>query len=107
MKHELFAVFDAAAVRFLEIFCAPTLEFAIRGFKEACGTDGHQFSKFPEDYSLFHVGTFDAELGAIEPMTAHKIAVAASFVGELQGPGPVDLQLGRNGDEAVNGGLSV
>ncbi len=82
MKIELFAVLDQAAERFLEIFCAPTIEFAIRGFKEACGKEGHQFQKFPEDFALFHVGTFDCELGAIEPRSAHKIAIAGSFVPE-------------------------
>lgn len=82
MKIELFAVLDGAAERFLEIFCAPTIEFAIRGFREACAKDGHQFRKFPEDFALFHVGTFDCELGAIEPKTAHKIAMATSFVHE-------------------------
>lgn len=82
MKIELFSVLDSAAERYLEIFCAPTLEFAIRGFREACGKEGHQFQKFPEDFSLFHVGTFNAELGAIEPIPAHKIAIASSFVHE-------------------------
>ncbi len=80
MNIELFAVLDQAAERFLEIFCAPTLEFAIRGFREACGQEGHQFQKFPEDYALYHVGTFDCELGAIEPIKAHKIAIASTFV---------------------------
>lgn len=84
MKTELFAVLDQAAERFLEIFSAPTLEFAIRGFKEACTTEGHQFQKFPEDYALYHVGTFDCELGAIEPIQAHKIGMASSYVGGPQ-----------------------
>ncbi len=86
MKMELFAVLDQAAERFLELFCAPTLEFAIRGFREACGQEGHQFRKFPEDFSLFHVGTFDCELGVIEPIVAHKIAMATSCGPQLEDP---------------------
>ncbi len=80
MRVELFAVQDAAANRFIDPFPAPTVEFAIRGFKEACGTEGHQFGKFPEDYSLWHVGEFDAELGLISPLTPRKLATASSFV---------------------------
>lgn len=80
MTIELFAVMDQAAARFLEIFCAPTVEFAIRGFREAVGKEGHQFQKFPEDYALYHVGTFDMELGAIEPKKAHKVATATAFI---------------------------
>lgn len=80
MNVELFSVYDAVAKRYMDIFCAPTVEFALRGFKEACGTDGHQFQKFPDDYALYHVGNFDAEVGQIDPMIARKIAVASSFV---------------------------
>ncbi len=80
MMIELFSVLDAAAERYMDVFCAPTCEFAIRGFKEACRTQDHQFSKFPEDYTLFHIGTYDPELGVIKPLTARKIAIASSWV---------------------------
>ncbi len=80
MKTELFSVFDAAAKRYLDPFCGPTLEFGIRGFKEACQQEAHQFTKFPEDYSLWHIATWDGELGEMHEMKAHKIAMASSFV---------------------------
>lgn len=81
MNVEIFSVFDAAAKRYMDPFCAPTVEFALRGFREACQTDGHQFAKFPEDYVLYRVGSFDAEIGDI--ITGHeavKIAMASSYV---------------------------
>ncbi len=77
---ELFAVFDQAAMRFLDPFPGVTVEFAIRGFKEACQQEAHQFAKFPEDYVLFHVGAFNAETGVVIPKTANKVAMASSFV---------------------------
>ncbi len=80
MNVELFSVYDQAALRYVDPFCAPTLEFAIRGFKEACQTPEHQFNKFPEDYVLYHVGSFDPELGVLSDKTPHKIAMASSFV---------------------------
>lgn len=80
MNVELFSVFDQAAKRFIDPFPGPTVEFALRGFKEACQTEGHQFAKFPEDYVLFHVGTFDAETGMIEALDPRKIGMALSFV---------------------------
>ncbi len=80
MKSELFAIWDAAAERYIEPFPAPTIAIALRGFQEACETDGHQFRKFPEDYALFHIGSFDQELGELIPMTARKLALAGSFV---------------------------
>ncbi len=77
---ELFAIMDAAAERYIEPFCGSTMQVAIRGFQEACTTEGHQFRKFPEDYSLWHVGSFDPELGVLEAVTPRKIAMASSFV---------------------------
>jgi len=79
MKTELFAIFDAAAERYIDPFPAPTLQVAIRGFQEACESDGHQFKKFPEDYALYHIGEFDAELGVLTGFEARKIAMASSF----------------------------
>lgn len=84
---ELFAIFDSAAVRFIEPFPASTVQVAIRGFQEACSKEGHQFEKFPEDYTLFHVGTFDPEKGEIESWSdLRKVAMATSFVHDHGSP---------------------
>ncbi len=77
---ELLSVFDMAANRYMDPFAAPTIEFALRGFSEVCRTPEHQFSKFPEDYALYHVGTFDPELGTIEAEQPRKIAQASAYV---------------------------
>lgn len=85
MNTELFAIFDTAAGIFIDPFCAPTLEFALRGFREACETDGHQFRKFPEDYALYHIGSFDVTLGELLPIVTTKVAIASNFV-KFAGP---------------------
>ncbi len=79
MMTELFCVLDAAASRFVDPFCAPTVDAALRGFKEAVMTDGHQFAKFPEDYSLWKVGSFDPETGLLVGIVGVKIAMATDF----------------------------
>lgn len=76
----LFSIYDLAAQQYIDPFPAPTTEFAIRGFREACTNPEHQFCKFPEDYALYHIGTFDPALGIIEPCEAHKIAMAMQFI---------------------------
>ncbi len=81
MKVEIFSVFDSAATRYMDPFTAPTIEFALRGFREACCREDHQFRKFPQDYALYHVGSFDAELGVIKSMEARKVANASSMLG--------------------------
>lgn len=81
MIQHAFSVFDTAAQRFLEPFWAPTIEFAIREFRRAVNTDGHQFQQFPEDYTLFHVGSFNQERGEMVPLgTPHNLGVAVTLI---------------------------
>ncbi len=76
---EMFSVHDMAANRFIDPFPALTIDTALRGFKEACMTEGHQFAKFPEDYALYHIGSFDPQNAALTPIVLHKVGMASSF----------------------------
>ncbi len=92
MKTEILSVYDMAAQRYIDPFPAPTIDFAIRGFKEACQTDGHNFNKFPEDYALYHIATFDAILGDIVPTSPHKVATASNFFNTVRHSDQTDLE---------------
>lgn len=86
MKCSLFTVFDSAAARFLEPFYAPTVEYALRQFRTTVNQEGHQFNKFPEDYTLFLIGEFDQEQGTITALDSpQSLGVAITFV-EAKGP---------------------
>ncbi len=80
MDKMAFSVFDSAADMFLEPFFAPTIEFALRGFREAVNQEGHQFAKFPQDYVLFHIGSFNVSKGELTSMAPHSLGVAISFI---------------------------
>lgn len=80
MNTQVFTVHDSAANRFLEPFFAPTQEFAMRGFREAVNQEGHQFNKFPQDYTLFHIGEFDAESGTMIAAHPHSLGVAVTYM---------------------------
>lgn len=84
MEMHIFTVYDSAAGAYLEPFFAPSIEFAIRGFREAVNKEGHQFAKFPEDYTLFHVGMFDQKSGEIESGSPTSLGVAVTFVERIQ-----------------------
>lgn len=84
MTKYIFTVFDSAAGAFLEPFVAPSIEFALRAFRKAVNTDGHQFNEYPDDYTLFVIGSFSIEQGTIEPQTPQSLGVAITFVeGEM------------------------
>lgn len=92
MMMEIFSVLDMAAKQYLEPFFAPTIDFAIRGFKSACQKDGHQFAEYPEDYVLYKIGVFDGEKGEITGESMQKIANATSFTGGFGNQGDLQLQ---------------
>jgi len=75
-----FTVYDSAARRYLEPFFAETVEVACRMFRSLVNKEGHQFNRFPEDYTLFHIGEYDAELGELTAMTPHSLGVALTYV---------------------------
>ena len=79
MNQELMVVFDAKVERFLEPFAAPSVAFALREFTRAANGEG-QVALYPEDYTLFHVGTFNAESGEITAQSPRSIAVAITLV---------------------------
>jgi len=96
MITELFSVFDLAAQRYMDPICAPTMEFAIRGFRECCEKVGHQFQKYPEDYVMYHVGSFDGETGEMGSVVLTKVAMAISYAVKAT-PEPSELRLAQEG----------
>lgn len=81
MNTLLFTVYDSAARRYLEPFYAETQEVAMRMFRQLVNRPDHQFGKFPEDYTLFVIGEFDAETGLVTSFVApHSLGVAVTFV---------------------------
>ena len=79
MTLQIFTVFDSAANLFLQPFFAMTAEVAIRQFRELVNDTQHQFGKFPEDYTLFHIGEVDQETGQILSMEPRSLGIAITF----------------------------
>lgn len=63
MDLQCFAVHDKKAQAFITPFYLPNEMMASRTFMDCINDDSHQFSKHPEDYSLFLIGTFDMNSG--------------------------------------------
>lgn len=58
---KMFSVFDSKAEAFLPPMFFQTRGVAIRAFSQACSDDNHDFCKYPDDYSLFELGSFDPQ----------------------------------------------
>jgi len=71
MKLTVLAVRDCKADAFLQPFFALSRGVAIRSFAEAAkpaspGEASHDFAKYPDDFSLFELGTFDQAEGVFD-----------------------------------------
>lgn len=66
---QIFAIFDAAAEVYMRPFYAQSRGEAIRAFSDLVDDQEHPIGKHPEDYSLFVVGSFDPQTGAVSSLT--------------------------------------
>lgn len=67
-----FAVFDSAVGAYLQPFNLRTHEEGIRLFKQNVNNEQTAFAKFPGDYTLFCIGTYDEESGKYRQDGAHQ-----------------------------------
>lgn len=61
----VFCVFDSKARVYAAPFLAPRREVAVRDFTRAARDPQLDIYRFPEDYSLYELGTFDDETAAL------------------------------------------
>ncbi len=66
MNHQIFSVYDAKAQAYITPFFLPTVGMAVRAMADCLADPNHSFSRHPEDYTLFHLGTFEDMDGILE-----------------------------------------
>lgn len=81
MKLNVYSVYDNKALRFHRPYFLGTHLEAIRAFGETCADEKGMLAKYPADYSLFFIGTFDEETARMETLETpvQQIASAAEF----------------------------
>lgn len=70
MLLKVFSVYDAKAFAYLPPFFMAEKGMAARVFTEAVRDKSHQFGKFPEDYILFQIGSYDDQTGNLMALLA-------------------------------------
>ena len=80
MRFQMFSVFDAKASSYLPPWFVPNSAVAVRTFTNCANDPAHSFCVNAEDYTLFHLGSFDSESGRLECFSdAHVIGKALQF----------------------------
>lgn len=81
MKLLAFSIYDSKAEAFMRPYFAETKGLAVRSFRDAVNESGHGMNKYPEDYTLFHIGAFDPMTGSLEPIgTPVSMGLAITFL---------------------------
>lgn len=77
----VFSVFDEKAQAYSKILGVhPTVSVAIRDFTIACQNPETFYHRFPSDYALYHLGTYDEESGKITSFPEPRFVVRASEI---------------------------
>lgn len=76
---KVFSVHDSKAEAYLNPFYMRTTGEAIRAFSSTCNDEKTDFHKFPSDYTLVEIGSFDPSNGNI---TAHEKPIILSNASE-------------------------
>lgn len=81
MKLKVFCVHDSKASAFLQPFFFPATGQALRAWETTVNDPQTQFNKYPSDFTLYEIGTFDDELAHFE-MLEHRVVLgcAADYI---------------------------
>lgn len=80
MKLEIFSVYDTKAHAYLPPFFLHNIEMAKRTFQNCANSTEHTFGTNPEDYCLFHLGSFDDNTGKIKTLsTPQSLGLAQEY----------------------------
>ena len=77
---KIYSVHDSAAKAYLPPFFMRTNTEAERAFETTVKDENSQFNKYPGDYTLVSMGTFDEDTGLITATEPQIIANATKFL---------------------------
>ncbi len=72
MIHKMFVIYDSKANAYMQPWFLTQNGMAVRAFSDCVNSDDHNFSRHPEDYTLFSLGEFDdqtAKITRAEPIS--------------------------------------
>ena len=76
MRINIYAIYDTKSEAFGKPLFFNTDGLAQRSFYEACEHEESEFKKYPHDFSLLKIGTYDDENGKLQAQKPEEIATA-------------------------------
>lgn len=82
MIHKIYSVYDSKAQTYTPPFFQHQEAMALRTFTDCCNDPGHTFGMHPDDYTLYHLGTYNDNSGTITQDKIISIANGLSLTGK-------------------------
>lgn len=79
MMLQAYSIYDSKAKVFSQPFFTSNHQMALRSFITLIEDGGNNVARFPEDFSLHHIGEFDDATGKLAECTHTNLGLAAQF----------------------------
>lgn len=90
---QICAIRDAKAEYWMEPLYFQAVGQALRAFEDAINKDGTELNAHPEDYTMFHLGTFDETTGEITTLEQpYQLEVGVNVVRVPENTPPLKVQ---------------
>lgn len=83
MKYIACCIYDTKAGFYLQPQCFQSKPQAIREYQGLFEQPDSQFAKFPDDFRIFVVGSFDSETGLMESKTLESLITGTDLMCEI------------------------
>lgn len=84
MRHEILVVFDNKAGYYWPPVVVRTIAQGVRSFANSANSLDSDVGKNPDDFSLFHIGSFDDHTGLVEAVSPHRnLGLASTFINDV------------------------
>ena len=67
MKKQVYSIYDKKAMFYGPLMVYDNRVSALRDFEQVCLNSQAMINKYPDDFVLYYVGTFETENGRLEP----------------------------------------
>ena len=79
MMLQIYSIYDSKSKAFSQPFSSANDQVAIRQFTTLASEQGNNVNKFPEDFSLHHIGEFDDSTGMLVALPHENLGLASQF----------------------------
>lgn len=80
MITNIYSIRDDKAGTFGPLFQSRNHSLMARIVEQSCGGQNNVMGQYPDDFSVYHVGSFDDDVAELSPITINKLGSVADYM---------------------------